>query len=524
MAGRLLQFSTPKCQPQLSRQQRKRLGIFYTPPEIVRLIVELVLRPQSLKGPASPRVLDHACGAGEFLLAVQRRLSADYGPQAARQGIFGVDIDREAVATARSRLRAADRCFLTSHIACGDGLSAELLSLGPFDVIVGNPPYVNIRQLAKNMPPAEIALLRERYRTARGNFDLYALFIERAIELLRPGGRCALVVPNKWATLDYARPCRELLLQHTAIEHVVDFTDSRAFADAAVYPHVLVFRKQPANANHVVRFRRFDEPRTQEIKQQALSAVAIHLSTPLEVESRVGSVPLGEVAALRCGTAGYMAEKIAQRLVDAADSLPCEDAADFITSGNIDRYAIRSGNVRYLKRDYLRPRLPLDIPELTAVKRQLFNRPKIVIAGMSKRLEAAWDVSGLALGVQVFAASPCQIDPHYLLAVLNSKLLSYLFTTRFSAKRLGGGYFAINKGQLAQLPVRLVSSIDRKERRLHDRLSRLAASWTPAHDAEIDRIVYQLYRLTAAEIRRVESHFVERVVPTLSAKAARKAA
>ena len=48
---------------------------------------------------------------------------------------------------------------------------------------------------------------------------------------------------------------------------------------------------------------------------------------------------------------------------------------------------------------------------------------------MSRRLEAAWDDRGLALGVQVFAASEFQVDPFYLLALLNSKLLSYLFRT-----------------------------------------------------------------------------------------------
>src|SRR5205823_14118858 len=127
----------------------------------------------------------------------------------------------------------------------------------------------------------------------------------------------------------------------------------------------------------------------------------------------------------------------------------------------------------FRSRDYSRPRLLLDIPELTAAKRRLFASPKIVIAGMSRRLEAAWDDRGLALGVQVFAASECQLDPFYLLALLNSKLLSYLFATRYAAKRLGGGYLAINKGQLVKLPI--VSGA------LHmsslQRLADLAKSW-----------------------------------------------
>jgi hypothetical protein len=160
-----------------------------------------------------------------------------------------------------------------------------------------------------------------------------------------------------------------------------------------------------------------------------------------------------------------------------------------------------------MNRNYVRPRLPLDSQELTPAKRRLFTSPKIIIAGMSRRLEAAWDDYGLALGVQVFAAHESELDPFYLLALLNSKLLSHLFATRYAAKRLGGGYFAINKGQLSRLPIRIDQAGDRVGRRLQDRLAQLAAHWQPSHDGRIDQLVYELYRLNDNEIASVEAHF-----------------
>ena len=62
--------------------------------------------------------------------------------------------------------------------------------------------------------------------------------------------------------------------------------------------------------------------------------------------------PLGELARLSCGTAGFSAQRIARRLLDVEDAWQSDapHLADFITSGNIDRYAIRLGNVRYLNR------------------------------------------------------------------------------------------------------------------------------------------------------------------------------
>src|SRR5262249_16914866 len=146
----------------------------------------------------------------------------------------------------------------------------------------------------------------------------------------------------------------------------------------SVFPHVIVFRKRPAAADHVVQFRSFDRSHVTETPQRSLKPAAIHLTRALDLESRATTTPLGEIATLACGTAGYVADKIGRQLHEANASHRNDSlTADFITSGNIDRYAVRLGNVRYLNQDYDRPRLLLDIPELTPAKRRLFTSPKI---------------------------------------------------------------------------------------------------------------------------------------------------
>ena len=165
-----------------------------------------------------------------------------------------------------------------------------------------------------------------------------------------------------------------------------------------------------------------------------------------------------------------------------------------------------------------------DCPLLTPRKRQLFSGHKIVVAGMCRRLEAAWDDGGRALGVQVFAAVH-PVDSWYLLGLLNSKLLSYLFRARFEAKRLGSGFLSVNKGQLAHLPVRLIQPNSAGERRQHDMIvhrvgevlalqSRSTTAAGPDADElasrlqqleqQIDELIYKLYRLTKPEIQLVE--------------------
>jgi SAM-dependent methyltransferase len=487
-------FAPAHDEPQLPLAERRARGVYYTPPEIVRRLVELTLmgtRSVSEGVPRGPlRVLDPACGAGAMLLAAQAQ---QHGKCQVR--LYGIDSNPQAVAAARAALPQAD-------IWLGDALFDERLArLAPFDAIVGNPPYVSIRELARSAPPEAVARLRQRYQTARGNFDLYVPFVERAMSLLSSGGRCGLVLPNKWATLDYARPLRELLLSETTLEHVVDLSAERVFAAASVYPHLLVFAKQRPARSHAVRHC-LGSTETRR-PQRLLSAAAISFAMGLEVESRVKTAPLGELATISCGTPGYSARRVSAALRNAAEGVPYgAHAASFITSGNIDRYRVTPGNVRFLGRTYERPILPLDSPTLTARQRQLFSQPKIVVAGLSQRLEAAWDDRGLALGVQVFALSNCQIDPQVLLALLNSKLLSYLFRTRFAAKRLAGGYMAINKGQLARLPIAIPRRTSVPLVPMHGQAGR-----SPYDDVQVDAAVYQLYRLTKAEIATVESHF-----------------
>jgi hypothetical protein len=177
-----------------------------------------------------------------------------------------------------------------------------------------------------------------------------------------------------------------------------------------------------------------------------------------------------------------------------------------------------------MKRTLIQPVLARQSPVLSDGKRRLFCGPKIVIAGMTQRIEAAWDPGGLALGVQVFAAVELQEDRRYLLGLLNSKLLSFLFRGRFRAKQLAGGFLAMNKSQLDQLPIRIVPAEDRESAQVRQQLVRcvqqLERLRNKAADAaksrkvrgpiltlerQIDACVYRLYHLRAEEVDEVEA-------------------
>ena len=86
MSRPLRLFSPPACQPAMSHAERRAAGAFYTPPEIVRLIADLALRQQKASD-RPPRILDAACGAGEFALQAFQTLRAQFSDEAARGSI-----------------------------------------------------------------------------------------------------------------------------------------------------------------------------------------------------------------------------------------------------------------------------------------------------------------------------------------------------------------------------------------------------------------------------------------------------
>lgn len=466
-----------------------------------------------------------------------------------RDHIFGVDTDEQAIEIAKRSLLAkmfdsplepdSEAFAFVNQIRCGNSLIASdfdkasqcemrtairtfdwevefasVMASGGFDAIVGNPPYVNARLVKQEQGEAVKRYFREHYRCARRAFDLYVLFIERSHELLRDGGRAGMIVPNKIATLDYARPCRELLLKETTLDTITDVSSQETFRDASVYPYILTWTKTPPVPTHSVRIVTVDETKclsqakvSRRIRQAEWSEEAgFNIRETIDVEARASTRPLNRCATIHSGTTGFSAERMANALREQ-DTTDGENQFEFIVSGNIDRYSISRGNVRFMKRLFQRPVLPIVSDVLTENKRSLFTNAKIVIAGMSRRLEAAFDSGGLALGVQVYAVAKFEDDPRFLLCVLNSKLMSYLLCTRFQAKRLAGGYLAINKGQLAQLPIRRVDEHDAECVALRNKIVALVDLLQRADctsDGEIDRLVYHLYRLTDDEMELVE--------------------
>ena len=524
------------------RGRRRSLGIFYTPPAAVDYIVEQTLGP--LAQGRSPcdlmrlRILDPACGCGAFLLGAYRwlcrrleqalacKLTKGQRGELARR-LCGIDIDPLAVGFAQQALAKAAAIApqaLADNFRHGDALlDHDDWFRGQFHAVVMNPPYVNIRRLTRDRGTAVAERYRRHFRCARGAFDLYPLFMERAANAQATAGRLGAIVPNKLATLDYASPCRELLLSSGTIDLLADVSRLRLFRGAGVYPYIVIWTKRQPAREHAIRIVRPSSlaewtsgsgPQEQVLQSSQSASGGFQLARELHIEAQVRTRPLGELCRIHSGATGFQAEALAARLTESGgeSSSGNREAYDFIVSGNVDPYVVRLGNVRFMGRRFARPVLAKNDSLLTDRKRNLYGSPKIVLSGMGRRLEVALDETGLALGVQVYALTEWQVDPHYLLGLLNSRLLTHLFRLRFAAKQLAGGYFSLAKRQLAQLPIRLPDLRLKREKRTYDQLVALVKRRLSTHgpaaeaiDEQIDAAVLALYRLSPWEVSRADA-------------------
>ena len=228
-------------------------GAIFTQSAVVEFILDLVGYGTALD-PLAVRLLEPSFGHGDFLLPVLDRLLAardaagDANPEVLRGAITGVELDPAShavtAAAVRKRLRraglaAGDAEELTrTWLRCDDFLLTELD--GPFDVVVGNPPYVRQERIGPDL----LAEYRSRYRTLYDRADLYVPFFERCLGSLSESGRLGFICADRWMKNRYGGPLRRLIADRFRVDHLVDMTNVPAFrGKVTAYPAVTVISR-----------------------------------------------------------------------------------------------------------------------------------------------------------------------------------------------------------------------------------------------------------------------------------------
>lgn len=235
---------------------RRALSAYFTPPALAQATLAAIA---DLVGDADGplRVLDPACGGGSFLvptarMLIGRRVAAGMDAASACRDVLttmrGIEIEPglARISAALLRRMVAREWGVDADVAelvtCGDALAAQLPER--YDLAIGNPPYGKVWRSGA----AKVRGLAGRADRG-GHTNLYALFVIRALDWLRPGGGLAFVLPTSFVAGPYFSGLRQEILDRAAVVRI-DLHQQREdlFLDATQDVCLLVLRRHGETA------------------------------------------------------------------------------------------------------------------------------------------------------------------------------------------------------------------------------------------------------------------------------------
>lgn len=404
---------------------------------------------------------------------------------------------------------------------------------GGFDCVIGNPPYVRSQVISE----AVKTYFARTYPASSYQPDTFAFFVSKAIFLLKDGGRFGYIIPSALLTNKYYQPLRELILDKTRLEQVIDLK-AGIFKDAAVDTIIVLATREvdaTKRASHKVimgtdaaaKFSGTITTPTTSINQTILRASpgaffnTANDSDSFDLATRVrenSSVALGNMVEVKAGM------KVRKDFVGSKKEngyhkkfLMGSDVKPHHTTWNGKWVCYdKELEVRFSNQSFRDERIFL-APEKILV-RQVMGK---------ERIYAAVDKGQHYVDQSLYVLLPTNkaYPATFLAGVIASRLMSFYFSKTMSD---GKATFPKVKGdQLKQLPLpklnlknadhkQAVADITKEVDELQKLHQQRAAATVPTQQQQLqrqltqaerrlDRLVYDLYDLTEADIEQVEA-------------------
>ena len=377
-----------------------------------------------------------------------------------------------------------------------------------FDIVIGNPPYVAVRSGAISDPDKR--MYKSSFQSATGQFDLYALFMELGINILKGHGVLTMITESTFVNNKDFAALRKLIVRENTLA-VVAYLGEKVFTSASVDVTISsILKKRYCKDDRISicqSYENFLENDFISIHQHIFDSeennfeikVRSNLSDlALFEKMKEGRIRLGDIAELPRGAEfGANSDEI-QNIKLNAGYYP------LLVGKDIKRYCI----------NFAEKYIPFDRFNVSVYKEfWIYEQPKLFIQrirnlSLKDRIVATYDQDGyictntLRMLYIKEESLKKEYPLKYILALLNSTLINYIFRTLFLNKD-------IYKYQLEQIPIPVVSNKEQQPIiNLVDKI--LAAKQvdsktdTSEWERQIDKLVYDLYDLDDNERKLIE--------------------
>jgi hypothetical protein len=423
-----------------------------------------------------------------------------------------------------------------------------------FDCIIANPPYVKVQELDHKL----IDWYKENKKVAHKRIDISILFFEMSQSLLKNNGVGSFISSNQFLVTEYGRKLREFLLNDYALTSMIDYGDLPIFEDALTYVSIFNLSKnKPTDFSYCkvesiddAKILNFNNKIKIDITKLSNDNWVLSSKNNKDILEKISKQKtLSKIAKCSYGiVSGADSVFIVNEKVIKSEHLEKDSLLPLIRANNCSRYDYANydlqiiypfkydnGATVLLTEDEFKNTFPNTFKYLIS-KRELleerkdsrktfadsnkwysltrfgqlenFKKEKIVFPGEQKKPKFSIDrnQSGYS-GARVFGVTitETEINLKFLLAVLNSKVITFVIHSTFPVK--AGGYFSMSSTFVEKLPIIQLSASNQKP--LIDLTTKILEAKQKGEDtstleSEIDQLVYKLYDLTEEEIKIIE--------------------
>jgi type I restriction-modification system DNA methylase subunit len=417
-----------------------------------------------------------------------------------------------------------------------DSVFTGVFKQGGFDIVIGNPPYVLI---SPDLFSEKERNYFNRFKVAQYKVDLYHLFIEKGLILLKKDGLLSFILPSTWMTQQYTDKLRKHVLETSKIIEIVHL-DYKVFEQADVYTEVILLQNSEASTDHNIAFNKGSKGNLkngeQYLEKQSLfskvSGYIIDFRT-LDNEGKLAQKILAEnkiliqVARASLGCQAYNSSKHSQDQIKNRafhSELKIDDNyLEELAGSDVGRYFIGRIKGQFIKYGpWLHDYRTMD----------WLTGPRILIREITGKapykIQACYTEQTYCNYKTILNINPSEnttFSMKYLCGLLNSKLISFVFS-HTSNKIESNSFPRLSVGDLKKLPIKEIDFKNIIEKSLHDEIVlnvelilklmsekqsiKIQSSFEQIEsrikysEAQIDNMVYQLYNLSSKEIQIIK--------------------